>query len=527
MSPAADTSVLLLNDALDRTAANPTASHCWLNLMAQTRALTDGAQLTLLIAAVQARLPDDGLGGFYRALFLDLASGDFRHLGRAASILRTLTPRDQDRMTAFFRFAWQRALLYATDRPGFISHLHDMGLPALAPLIAYPAAAYSGPDRTEGPLRRVALVAPELLSPRHPPTRMLLEQAEVLIQHGIAVSLFACQESMGPDFVHLLGQGAVTPWQHAELDDWIARAPAGTGLAIAAPQYSLTRRWHDMLPHIEAAQPDLILLVGLHSGLIPHLYQRYPVLGLATSSMAPLAPTDVWLTAQAALHGVQGDYWQSGQPASEAYYHPFRARRRRCDAAVARSTLAIPDDAVLMISIGNMLHEQIHGPWAGRMGGVLDAHPQLHWLLLGGKGQLPPALAALAPGRVHVLAHTSEAMALTAMCDIYLNPPMMGGGLSVSEAMSLGLPVLSLADCDGGDKLGPAAAADAARYFAVLERWIVDPDARASAGAASRQRFAQCIDLDVSGPSLLGACQLARQRHRQRRAAGLRIPAAS
>jgi len=516
--PAADNFLLLLSDAVDRTVVNPTASYCWLNLMTHTRSVTDRALLDQVIAAVQERLPEDGLGGYYRALFLDLVSGDFRHLGRAATILTTLAPRDHDRLMAFFYFASQRALLYSNDRSSFLRHLHTMGLPALAPLIAHPVVTDDRPMRPAGPLRRVALVAPELLSSSHPPTRMLLDQAGVLIQNGIAVSLFACQESMGPDVPHLLGQGADNPLREAKLDEWLVSAPATTTLAITPPRCSLLRRWRDMLPRIEASQPDLVLFVGLHSGLIAHLYQHYPVLGLATNSMAPLAPTDVWLTAQPELHGVEGDYWQTGQLASEAYYHPFRAQRRSCGAAVARSTLAIPADAILMISIGSMLSVQINGPWARRIGAMLDAHPQLHWLLLGGAGEPPPALASFAPGRVHCLAYSDKAMELMAMSDIYVNPPMMGGGLSVSEAMSLGLPVLSLANCDGGDKLGPAAAADHAHYFALLERWVVDPAARASAGAAMGQHFAQHIDLAASGPSLLGACQLAQQRYLRRRA---------
>ncbi|MFA9217549.1 MAG: glycosyltransferase, partial [Sphingomonadaceae bacterium] len=450
---------LLLDDALQRTSVNPTASHCWLNLMAQTRALSDGEQLAQLIAAVQARLPAHGLAGFYRAMFLDLASGELQHLGTAAALLATLEPCDQDRLAAFFHFAWQRGLLYARDRPTFVRHLYSMGLPALATRMGYPATV-TPPLRRPGPLRRVLLVAPELLSPHHPPTRMLLEQAEVLAQAGVEVSLLACQETMLPDFIHLLGQGSSIASRQAELGPWLERAAPGTQLLIADPRYSLMRRWHDMLDQIAAIEPDLVLFVGLHSGLINDLYQRYPVLGLATNSMAPLVPTDVWLTAQPALHGSEGDVWQLGQPPSLAYYHPFRARRRPCGAPAQRVDLGIPDAALLMISIGNQLATQIDGPWAARMGALMDAEPQLHWLLLGGSGAAPAALAAHAPGRVHALGHASNAQELIAMSDVYLNPPMMGGGLSVSEAMALGLPVLSLHECDGGDKLGSAAVAD-------------------------------------------------------------------
>jgi len=519
----ADEALLLLSDALDRTVANPASSHCWMHLTAQTRAVTVAGVLEQLIAQVQARIPDSGLGGFYRAAYLDIVTGDFRYAGQAAALLANLQPRDQDRLTAFLHFSLQRALLYAADRPGLVRNLHAMGVPSLTRLTGYPAdiaaAAVTVPAPPAGPLRRVALLAPTLLSPRHPPTRMVLDQAEVLARAGVAVGIFSCQETVLPDAAYLLGQGGDLPGRAVELHEWLAAAGPQIKVTVSDQRYSLMRRWQGMLPLIEAARPDLVMLVGLHSGLSAYLYQRYPVLGLATNSVAPLVPTDVWLTAQPALQGVVGDFWRAGMPASAAFYHPFRARRRPCGPAVARHTLAVPEGAVLMISIGNRLAEQLDARWAQRMGALLAAHPQVHWLLLGGRGQLPPALAAYAAGRVHCMAHTDAAMELMASADIYLNPPTMGGGLSVSEAMSLGLPVLSMADSDGGDKLGGAAVQDEDAYFAQLAEWLNDPSARAVAGAALRQHFAQALDLAASAPSLLAACALAQHRYAQRRAA--------
>ena len=510
-----DDHLLLLSDAVDRTLVNPTGSYCWINLMAHTREITNAALLAQVIAAISNHVADHGLGGFYRAVFLDVATGDFRHFGRAAAILAGLAPRDQDRLTAFFHVVWQRALLYANDRPTFVHNLRTMGLPALAPLIGYDDDVAPRP-RAATALRRVALVSAELTSPRHPPTRMLLEQAEVLARQGIAVGLFTCQETMGPDFAHLLGRPPANVPTETALDAWLAAGPAGAKLAVANHRLSMVRRWQSLLPHIDAYAPDLVMFIGLHSGLVNTLYRRYPVLGMATNSVQPMVATDVWLTAQAALHGKQGDFWQAQLPASVAYYHPFRARRRACGAPAARATLQIPADAILMISIGSHLDVKIDGPWADSMCEAMRRHPRLHWLLLGGSGQRPRALAEFGDGRVVCMAHVEGAMELMAMSDIYINPPMMGGGLSVTEAMSLGLPVLSLADCDGGDKLGAAAAGDLPAYFAQLDIWALDAAARSAAGAHLRQHFAQAIDLDASGPSLLAACRLAQQRYQRR-----------
>ena len=512
-------SLLLLSDAVDRTLANPSGSHCWLNLIGRTRAIDDDEVLAKVVAAVRAGVPDQGLPGYYRALYLDVATGDLRHAGRAAAIACMLAPRDPDRLAALFDSNWKRALLYADDRAAFIANLHAMGVPALAMLLAAgDRHAQPAAPRPIGALRHVVLVAPALISARHPPTRMLLDQAEILLRHGVRVTLVSCQEHTGPDFDHLLGREAASKAEPASLDDWRAGAGAGAGLYLATPHASLRRRWLDMLPPIHAAEPDLIMLVGLHCGLVSALYPHYPVLGLATNSVPPMAATDVWLTALAGQHGRLESPWQIGFPLSQAWHHPFRARRKPCAGPLARADMGIADDALLAISLGSHLDIKIAGGWAQRMCRAMEAHPRLHWLLLGGAGKTPPALQALHPARLTCLPYSTQATAMLAACDLYLNPPMMGGGISVAEAMALGLPVLCLAGSDGGDKLGEEAVPDEDAYFAQLHAWLADPGLRRAAGARQRQRFDSALDLERAGASLLGACELAQQRYRLRSA---------
>lgn len=514
--------LLLLSDAVDRTLANPAGSHCWLNLNKLTRGIQDDAVLAQVIAAIAAGVPDQGLPGYYRALYLDITAGDLRHAGRAAAIASTLTPRDQDRLAALFDSNWKRALLYADDRATFISNLHAMGVPALAMLLnADDSAAppFTPAPPAIGTLRRVVLIAPVLTTPRHPPTRMLLDQAEILLRNGIEVTLVSCQECSGPEFGHLLGREPATQDEAVGLNEW--QAGTGVRLYFSAPHASIRRRWRDMLPLIDAVAPDLVMLVGLHSGLVSTLYRRYPVLGLATNSVPPMAPTDVWLTALTGMHGRQDSPWQSGLPVSQAWHHPFRARRKPCAGPLARSAMGVPDDAVLAISLGSHLDIKISGEWAQRMCRAMEEHPRLHWLLLGGAAKIPPALAALAaqiPARLTCLPYSTQATGMLAGSDLYLNPPMMGGGISVAEAMSLGVPVLSLAGSDGGDKLGEYALDGMDAYFAQLQAWMAAPGLRRGAGASQRARFDSALDLEQSETSLLGACELARQRYQLRSA---------
>ncbi len=143
---------------------------------------------------------------------------------------------------------------------------------------------------------------------------------------------------------------------------------------------------------------------------------------------------------------------------------------------------------------------------------LLLLHPQVVWMLVGGNGGLPAALAAAPAPQLRLVGHQSDLRSLMRCADVYVNPARIGGGFSVAEAMAEGLPTLTLADSDGGDKLGPFAAEDMDGYFAQLEALLADGSLRTQRGAQLRQRFQEVLDIERSGPSLLMACELARQR---------------
>ncbi|GJI89211.1 glycosyltransferase [Duganella hordei] len=511
---------LLLGDALERIVANPSANHLWLHLMQLIRGITDAGLLTEVVHALTTMVPDDGLVGFYRATVLDLSTGDPVFLPQACACLQTIAPPDLDRYAAFYDVAWQRVLLYANNRTEYIRRLKEVGLPQLSLLIGKQLARYlpAAPAQAcaEPRLRRVALVAPQLATPLHPPTQMALDQARTLIQQGIEVRLFSCQEAMAPDLRHLLGSGTDTPQLHADLQAWMDSAGGPVSLYVADHRVSLRRRWLDMLGQIDAYAPDLVLFVGLHSGLVSALYRRYPVLGMSINSIAPMVPADAWLTAQKVLADTVSRPWHEEFPASLACYHPFRVRRKTAIPALTRSSLGVDDDAVLCITMGTHLRIKIGGEWAQRMVAAMQRHPKLVWLLVGGDGDLPPALAELPPARLRLQAYTPQAAQWLAASDIYLHPPIMGGGFSVAEAMAQGKPVLALADADGGDKAGDEAAANLDDYFTCLDALAADPALRHASGERMRARFDGALDLAASGPSLLAACRQAMQRYRQR-----------
>ena len=137
-------------------------------------------------------------------------------------------------------------------------------------------------------------------------------------------------------------------------------------------------------------------------------------------------------------------------------------------------------------------------------------------MIVGGEGTMPAALSASPGGRIRALPTRDDLPAVLRCSDIYVNPPRMGGGFSVAEAMGEGLAVATLGGSDGGDKVGALAFPDLDGYLRGLEALTASAEARRSMGTSLQQRFAERFDLDSSGPALLAAFREAAQLAQER-----------
>lgn len=205
-----------------------------------------------------------------------------------------------------------------------------------------------------------------------------------------------------------------------------------------------------------------------------------------------------------------------GQPANpdsktppQPVYHPYRVKRSKKQWHVTRAEFGLSETAVIWVTAGFRLEHEIKGEWASRMLQLLSRYPQVVWFLAGGEGKLPQALLQAEPRRVRALATRNDLPGIFRNCDIYVNPPRMGGGFSVAEAMAEGLPVTAFSGSDGGDKVGELALPDMRAYMERLAALTENPALRTQMGKALGQRFAERFDLEASGPALVAACRQA------------------
>ena len=503
----------LLADVLEQTLIEPQCAKRWHSLfdLWSKTAATDQRQRVLDRLAVHEL--DDPRADVLRLTLLAWTSGDARFVEAAAARTLGIAPLNPDRVAAFASFYSLQALQFQASRTEFVAALEVARLPAMAAHLAQSAVSTLPPaftPRVPRTIERVAVVVPHIGNAMHTPTVLAVHQCELLARSGREVRIYSCQELWPPDMplFHGCGGGANLPGPDGE--HWQRALPQGVTMSVSDPRFSLRSRWLGLLPAVADFDPDVVLFVGLYSPLAGALHAVRPVVGLCTNAVPPLAPVDVWLSADEATCGTTREIWNGAFPDPLACFHPQRIKVTKGPFALKRSDIGLAQHAQVWVTVGFRLEQEVSAAWATRMLETLARHPNAVWLLVGcNNGVAPTSLQRAPPGRVVALAPRPDVPAILSLCDVYVNPPRIGGGFSVLEAMASGLPIVSFANSDGGDKVGDLAVADDDAYFRRIAELCARPELRTAMGSRMRERFLRRFDLEGSGPRLLAACELA------------------
>jgi glycosyltransferase involved in cell wall biosynthesis len=173
-----------------------------------------------------------------------------------------------------------------------------------------------------------------------------------------------------------------------------------------------------------------------------------------------------------------------------------------------RAELGIPDDHVILGTVGNHLPARMGADFCRTVADVMKRHPKTTYLVIGpGPFEYQPTLFETAQlpetgggPRVRFLGSKSNPARWTRTFDIYLNEYPGGGGMSIREAMACGKPIvcmqageslysLAAAVCVGEDNLVTPASNEA--YAQRLDQLIAEPDQRQLVAETIHNRYKQ------------------------------------
>lgn len=499
-------------DALESVKLAPTSSLLWQRLSSLGAALV-GGERTALIQAV-AELPCESIDAqWLRCSALASLTRDPVWFARQAALADDMTATDA--VMSLLGLAWYHALARKPEHDAFVRFLCDMDAPRLQRLVA---TRMFGPESARRDVRgdrlRVAVYTPEVANNRHGGTTLALNTMSALVGQGVELFGFSAKEASIPAIASYHGGIEALAPLPVERESLTLHVSGNVQLSFSNAEFSLRTRLNQVVQAIDAYAPDVVVFVGFMSPMMYRLHAHYPVVGLSVHALPPVAPVDVWLSADP-----QGDAacWP-GVPVPRVFPFPFRFWPSGPVTPVDRAIVGLPADVTLLVTAGYRLDAEIVSPWSGHMLGFLETHPEVHWLLVGVPEGQSPASLPVHP-RIHRVAPQPRLEPWLAMCDIYANPPRMGGGGALAMAMEQGLPVVTFARSDGGDKVGEYAVDSSEAYFALLRGWVEDQGARQHVGDVLKARFHERLDFssEAAAKGLMQACHLAMKSFQQRR----------
>jgi glycosyltransferase involved in cell wall biosynthesis len=502
----------LFADSLARVQAVPEDVANWHGLSVVSRDPGSATQRQALLAAVRAMGTEHPLAAYFRASFLHKLTGEPQELARAGAALMQGKYAGRDRLLlTLLNLAWASALAVGGNRSAFLQILRTAGCPQMLGCLAADLALGEpliAPLAATRPLSRVALLASSLGGFEHAPTALALNHAALLASMGLEAHVFSTQDMTVPQVETCIVDNDPPQFSRPDAKSW--KPPIAGRFEVTLPDSRLSpaARWRNALRQIARFDPDVVLFVGLMSPLLPQFYAARPLLALSLNSVTPLGPHDVWLAGDPEAETEA--HWPPDYAAGEVFRYPYRIALTAERAVLSRQTLGVPQNAFVLVTVGFRLNTEIRGVWAARMEAFMEMHPQAWWLLVGSGPALPQALTNKSQ-RIRALGARTDVRSVWRACDAYVNPPRMGGGFSVAEAMADGLPVLAFAGSDGGAKTGEHALADADAYFARLEELARDPAASRALGSALAARFAANYDLNNAREPLARAMALAQE----------------
>ncbi|MEE3392299.1 MAG: glycosyltransferase [Lachnospiraceae bacterium] len=169
---------------------------------------------------------------------------------------------------------------------------------------------------------------------------------------------------------------------------------------------------------------------------------------------------------------------QLGITEDNIIFSMFTSKVREKTGTVSRQMLGLPENAIAAALIGNRLSEEVTPELMSVMMKTIDNNDNLYYIMFGGVSTYDKLTEGYLH-KDHIINYgpTNDTIAVFEQCDLYLNPPRVGGGMSAIEAMACGLPAISTSYGDGGVVLGKDFWVDSLGSFAdEIQRYINDKE---------------------------------------------------
>ena len=295
---------------------------------------------------------------------------------------------------------------------------------------------------------RIVIITEQILGINHAPTKAVLDTAVAIKKLNYEVMIFICPSdiNIGSDL-----------WYDAMSLNCIQEVRnqyfvlGHKGIDLEAYQINMDdeglNHYRKMLDFIYEYKPLFVFSMGMFNPIGDVAQSFITTVARKFSLGLPVSEADVILEIKGETScddlKFLGDNQKLYEEKSGVNYFEIY------DNKVTRSELNIPEDKFLITVVGNRLDEEINDEFIDVMESVGDQLFNVGFAIIGNvsiaKERIDKSKIA---DKVYYLGYCNDIMSVYPNMDLYVNPRRTGGGYSSVMALIMGVPVVTLPDCD-------------------------------------------------------------------------------
>lgn len=301
--------------------------------------------------------------------------------------------------------------------------------------------------------KRIVFVAEHILSLYHAPTKMIMDFMLALKRLGYEILVFLCPNDNGLPDELWHGYKSSAPCVVLKKRPWKI---AYGGCIFEGYQISMDnigiKEYRMMLTLMYAWNPMFVFALGVSNPVVDLAGKFTTVVAGEVSTVCPLSDAEVLFRLDRGEEEIEQECARVLKEENQTQFfmnEKFPVIMEESKESYTRAEAGLPDDRFLAAIVGNRLDKEIGDEFVLVMYRLLERVPNLDFVIIGDVLEVREKLAdSRYKNRIYFLGYCRDLMKVYSILDLYLNPKRVGGGFSGAMALTAGIPVVTLPDCD-------------------------------------------------------------------------------
>lgn len=298
--------------------------------------------------------------------------------------------------------------------------------------------------------KRIVIMTEQLMGMRHAPTHMVLEYAYVLqTVFNYEVRVYGCNSNLIlPKTLWLKTTG------YRGMDKGIFEVQY-KGTVISCRNFPMRdtniEGYEEMVKEIYEWNPLLVFNMGIVNPVADVLCQFTTVAAMDMTIRCPVSEAQILLREGRSLADLEQEYERMLEDRQKQLFldKTFPAVINRSKTIYERKQFGLPDNKFIVAIVGNRLNTEIDEKFATIMKEILRENEKIVYAIIGKADNTRIYFQEeYTNNRIYYLGYCEDLYGIYGMVDLYLNPERIGGGFSAAMALEVGIPVVTLPDCD-------------------------------------------------------------------------------